>query len=273
MDAAQSIRDRYDEVSPRYEREDPTEAAVRLYWLAYEHLTWSAVERLLPSDGTSLRVLDAGGGGGKYGVRFAERGHRVTVLDISPGMLDRARALFKEHGLVDRAAFEVGDVLALPFPDASFDLVFSEGDPVCYCLDRYPEALAEICRVAEPKAPIVLGIDNRYAHFLSALQGGAEDKALGVLRTGKSLCPYGLPVHTFTLTEINDAVVAAGADVEEIFGKPVLFFQVLQALAAERGPGFDPWEAKEEILALQSRFAHEGYAGLGGHLQIMARRR
>lgn len=273
MNSAPSIRDRYDEVSPTYEDVSSNEVAMRVYWLAYDHLTWSATERRLPEDGRPIRVLDAGGGGGKFNVRFAERGHHVTVLDISPGMVERARAAFVERDLLSRGDFHVGDVLALPFADASFDLVFCEGDPVSYCLDQHPKALSELVRVAKPGAPIILGIDNRYAHFLGALMGGAEDKAMGVLRDGRSLCPYGLPVHAFTLNEIKSAVTAAGADVEEIFGKPVLFFQIMQALAAERGPGFDAWEARDEIIALQERFAHEGYASFGGHLQVMARRR
>src|SRR5689334_1131217 len=99
-------------------------------------------------------------------------------------MLEQARALLAGRGLLERATFAVGDVASLPFADGSFDLVFCEGDPVSYCLDQHQRALAELCRVAVTGAPIVLGIDNRYAHFIAALEGGAEEKALSVLRTG-----------------------------------------------------------------------------------------
>lgn len=272
MIATQSIKSRYDAASPTYEADAPSSVEERLYWHVYEHLTWSAVEKLLPPAGERLRVLDAGGGGGKYGVLFAERGHHVTVLDISPGMLDRARASLAERGLAESADYLVGDVLSLPLPDTSFDLVFCEGDPISYCLHEHPRALAELFRVARPGAPIVLGVDNRYAHFLGALKGGAAERALPILRTGESLCPYGLSVHAFTVEEIRAAVTASGAEVVEVFGKPVLFFQVLEALRAERGPGFDPWQSREEIVALFERLAHESYASLGGHLQVMARR-
>jgi SAM-dependent methyltransferase len=272
MEGARAISARYDEVSPGYGKDEPANPDVQVYWLVYEHLTWNAVEPLLPPPGTPFRILDAGGGAGKYGVRMAERGHDVTVLDISPGMLSRAREAFADRGLAKQGRFVEGSVLALPFADASFDLVFCEGDPVSYCLDDHPKALAELVRVAAPNAPVVLGVDNRFPHFAGVLRGRPQD-ALSVLLGGRSTDPYELPVHTFTLNELHRAVEAAGADVLEIFGKPVLFFELLTALRASRGPAFDPLEAKDEILALQQRLAHEGYAALGGHFQVMARRR
>ena len=273
MDSASSIQSRYDEVSPGYGREAVDSVATKLYWLAYDHLTFRAVERVLPRGRPSLRILDAGGGGGKFGARLAERGHHITVLDISPGMLEQARGSFAERGVLARGSFVVGDVAALPFQEESFDLVFCEGDPVSYCLDRHPQAIAELVRVAARGAPVILGVDNRYAHFISTVRGGAAELALPILLTGRSLCPYGLPVHAFSLHELSAAVTAAGAEVIEIFGKPVMFFDVLAALTAARGPDFDPWSAREEILAIQERLAHEGYASMGGHFQVMARRR
>lgn len=269
--APASIRSRYDEVSPQYNG-PPAQVTHKIFWMAYEHLTWKPVEALLPKDKV-WRVLDAGGGGGKFGVRFAELGHHVTVLDISPGMLEGARKVFTERGVVERATFVEGNVAELPFQDASFDLVFCEGDPVSYCVDEYPKAIRELVRVVVPRGPVVMGLDNRQEYFKAAVRSPKKAEALQMLLNGKASCPYGLPVHTFTVPELYKAVAAAGAEVEEIFGKPVLFFEVLEAMQAERGPSFDPWAAREEIIALQERLAHEGYAVSGNHLQVMARRK
>ncbi|MBN1204714.1 MAG: methyltransferase domain-containing protein [Myxococcaceae bacterium] len=268
-----SLRSRYDEVSPKYDKGTPTQLSHRLFWLAYEHLTWSAVEKVLPPAGQVWRVLDAGGGGGKFGTRFAERGHHVTVLDVSPGMLEQARGEFSQKGLLERASFVEGSVTALAFPDATFDLVFCEGDPVSYCMDEYPKAISELVRVAKPRGPVVMGLDNRYEAFVGTLKYGKKEEALKVLLDGKTKCPYGLPVHAFTLRELHQAVAAAGAEVEEIFGKPVMFFDMLEAFQAARGPNVDLWEARGELLALQERLAHEGFAVTGQHLQVMARRK
>lgn len=267
-----SIRARYDQVSPTYDRKELPQVAQRLYWLAYEHLTMAAVDALLPAD-RPWHILDAGGGSGKYGVLMAKKGHHLTVLDISPGMIEQARARFTEAGLLERARFEVGSILELSIPDRSFDLVFCEGDPVSYCVDQYPRAMAELVRVAKPGAPVILGLDNRQEHFTGVLRFGDKARALDILLTSKSLCPYGLPVHTFTEPELRAGMEAAGAQVEEIFGKPVLFYEMLEAMKAARGPGFDPWEARQEILDLQQRIAHQGFASSGGHFQVMARRR
>lgn len=272
MSSDQTIRERYDEVSPRYDGDEPANPELRLYWLAYEHLTFRAVEASLPPPGSPFRILDAGGGGGKYGVRMAERGHHVTVLDISPGMLEKAQRLFAEKGLLGNASFVVGSVAALPLADSSFDLVFCEGDPVSYCLDDYPVAIAELTRVVLPGGAVILGVDNRFDYFTGLLRTPRKAEALSVLLDGRSTCPYGLPVHTFTLAELQRAVKEAGGEVVEIIGKPVLFWELLAALKVARGPSFDAWESRAEILALQERMAHEGYAVVGGHLQVLARR-
>ncbi|MBZ4416513.1 class I SAM-dependent methyltransferase [Myxococcus sp. RHSTA-1-4] len=269
----QSISSRYDQVSSTYNASNYTKAAHKLFWVVYEHLTWKAVEKVLPPAGTVWRVLDAGGGGGKFSARFAEAGHQVTVLDISAGMLDAAKAHLSSKGLLERATFIEGTVAELPFEDASFDLVFSEGDPVSYCLDQYPKAMSELVRVVKPRGPVIMGVDNRHEHFMFELKHGKKAEALKMLLTGRGKCPYGLPVHLFTLKELHDGVTAAGAEVEEIFGKPVMYFEMLEAMQAERGPDFDVWAARDEIIALQEKFAHEGFALQGQHFQVMARRK
>jgi demethylmenaquinone methyltransferase/2-methoxy-6-polyprenyl-1,4-benzoquinol methylase len=61
------------------------------------------------------RVLDACCGTGDLAIAGAHAGGRVTGLDFSERMLDRARRKAPEFDWV------TGDLLALPFPDASFD--------------------------------------------------------------------------------------------------------------------------------------------------------
>jgi demethylmenaquinone methyltransferase/2-methoxy-6-polyprenyl-1,4-benzoquinol methylase len=61
------------------------------------------------------RVLDAACGTGDLAIEAARAGGRVTGVDFSAAMLERARR--KAPAL----AWVEGDVLALPFPDASFD--------------------------------------------------------------------------------------------------------------------------------------------------------
>ncbi len=52
----------------------------------------------------------------------ARYGCRVTGVDLTPHFVETARALSAMCGMADRVRFEVGSAVALPLPDASFDL-------------------------------------------------------------------------------------------------------------------------------------------------------
>jgi ubiquinone/menaquinone biosynthesis C-methylase UbiE len=77
--------------------------------------------------GPQTRVLDAGAGlGGPARTLAAETGAHVTALDLTEEFVDVCRELVVRTGLDDRVEAVVGDVLALPFPDASFDVVWTQ---------------------------------------------------------------------------------------------------------------------------------------------------
>ena len=70
-------------------------------------------------------VLDIGSGiGGTARALAARYGCRVTGIDLTEEFVDAARALTAMVGLGDRASFRLGSALALPVPDAGFDLAF-----------------------------------------------------------------------------------------------------------------------------------------------------
>ena len=73
-------------------------------------LWWDVLEPVLPRP--PARVADLGCGTGSVSVLLAERGHAVVGVDISPRMLDVARAKASAHG-VD-VTFVVGDAGAPP---------------------------------------------------------------------------------------------------------------------------------------------------------------
>ncbi|MFF4215457.1 class I SAM-dependent methyltransferase [Streptomyces nondiastaticus] len=116
---------------------------------------------LLPHLRPHLEVLDVGCGPGTITADLAAlvpQG-RVTGLDAAGEVLGAARAVARERGL-DNVAFTVGDLRALDFPDASFDVVHAHqvlqhvGDPV--------GALREMRRVCRPGG-IVAVRDADYA--------------------------------------------------------------------------------------------------------------
>jgi ubiquinone/menaquinone biosynthesis C-methylase UbiE len=72
----------------------------------------------------------------------------VVGVDLAPTMIELARGHAAESNAADRVRFEVGDAMALPFADASFDAAISSGS-----IKQWPAAaggLAEIHRVLAP---------------------------------------------------------------------------------------------------------------------------
>jgi len=72
---------------------------------------------LEPREGES--ILEIGCGTGNYALDLAARGVKVTAVDISPAMLERAREKARALGL--EVELLLADARRLPFPDCSFD--------------------------------------------------------------------------------------------------------------------------------------------------------
>jgi len=106
----------------------------------FSNWNWPAFVDLLPPPGG--RTLDLGCGEGRCGRWLAEHGHAVTGVDGSPTLADHARAA----GGYDEVL--CADVAALPFPDASFDLVCAFMS--LHDVDDLDGAVAELRRVLEP---------------------------------------------------------------------------------------------------------------------------
>lgn len=98
-------------------------------------------------------VLDVACGPGSVVVAMARRVRRAVGLDSTAAMLEQARQLAQAKG-VDNVDWQQGDVYALPFAAASFDLV------TCRFASHHFEqpalALAEMLRVCKPGGTVLL---------------------------------------------------------------------------------------------------------------------
>lgn len=114
------------------------------------HRVWKdmLIDWLAPRPGA--RLLDVAGGTGDVAFRVLRRarGSTAVVCDLTEPMLAEGRRRAEAGDLADRLDWVTGDAMALPFPDASFDLyTISFG---IRNVTRVPDALAEAYRVLRP---------------------------------------------------------------------------------------------------------------------------
>jgi len=112
---------------------------------------WKARLVAMAEPRPGLRALDLASGTGDIALALAARGCRVVGLDVTLRMLQLARQ--KADGA---AVFVTGDMMALPFPAASFDIVTTG-----YGIRNVPRiepAIAEIHRVLRPGG-VLLSLD------------------------------------------------------------------------------------------------------------------
>jgi ubiquinone/menaquinone biosynthesis C-methylase UbiE len=113
------------------------------------------------------RVLDAGCGVGGSSCWLAQ--HReATVVGITlvPDQVARARAIAERRGVSDRATFEVADFSRIPYPDASFDVVWAQ-ESLCHGPDKQA-VYREFHRVLRPGGRLVIAEYMRTTRDLSA---------------------------------------------------------------------------------------------------------
>jgi SAM-dependent methyltransferase len=166
-----------------------------------------AAARPCPNDD----VLDLACGGGLIVCAFAPHVRRATGIDMTPAMLDRARALAAEKRL-DNVAWQQGDVRALPWPDASFDIVVTR-----FSFHHFENPLAvlrEMTRVCRPEGRVI--VVDMYAsgektkaeawNRLEVLRDPSHVRALSLAELTGLFRDGGLPEPTVELYELRGDV-------------------------------------------------------------------
>ena len=245
-------------------------------------VTTAMLTRHLPASG---RILDIGGGPGRYAAWLADRGYRVTLADISPELLDIARSRLGGDPVRPGAIDEITQADARDLSrwrDQSFDAVLSLG-PFYHLtgLDDRDRAAREAARVVRPGGVVFVALmpwlgfvrrtiwvaDERHhladPAFVTALRdhGVFTNDVPGRFTHGYGVRPaevvpffesYGFATRTFVSTH----GFANGIE---------------SALAQMRLSDPDAYAAAMELLI--DTADEPGLLGLGGHLLYVGERR
>ena len=128
------------------------------YLTSTPHALGKSLERLvaLTSPQKTWRALDVATGGGHVAYTFAPHVERMWATDITQEMLDMVKGEAAKRGLANvRTAYAKAE--ALPFEDASFDLVTTRIAP--HHFDSIPDYLAEAHRVLKAGGTLAV-VDN-----------------------------------------------------------------------------------------------------------------
>ncbi len=168
------------------------------------------------ANGPKMRLVDVGCGPGRLTAPLAAW-HEMTGCDISPAMLEEARALCPALRLVE------ADARRLPFADDEFD-----GALALDLLAHLPDldaGLAELARVVRPGGPLIFDTSNAAPWWVPAYPSYVawRPKRLLVTMRSRGVLPeWRSVVRHHRAAEVRRAIPAAGLRLERMqpFGPP-----------------------------------------------------
>ena len=201
------------------------------------HRLWkdAMMDWLAPRPGQ--RLLDVAGGTGDVAFRFLKRsaGSTAVVCDMTEGMLIAGRARADADSVARRLDWVVGDAMALPFADASFD-VYTISFGIRNVV-RIGDALSEAYRVLKP---------------------GGRLMVLEFSRIPNDILQWAYDRYSFNVIPVMGQVVAGDRDSYQYLVESIRKFPDQEAFAAMiRAAGFD--QVKYRNLTLGVAALHSGW--------------
>ena len=112
----------------------------------------SLLRQALGTENEKLDILDVGCGTGVISLLLAELEHSVTGIDLSEGMLKKAKEKARTFSLP--VEFKNGDAEDLPFEDEAFDVVTNRH--LLWALPNPEKAISEWKRVLKPGGKVII---------------------------------------------------------------------------------------------------------------------
>jgi len=230
----------------------------------HEAITWDNIQRFLPPPGG--RILDAGGGSGRWAVRLARMGYHITLTDISASALEAVRQRLSAKGLLDRVIIEQMDIRDLgDLASDSFHLALAYD--VLSCCGDPQQAISEMARVTRPGGHVIVSVESRFA-AVQAIAAGDWERAEQILATGQlAIDQSQQATRFFTVAEIKGYFEQHNLEIARVVGRSVF---------AERLPPevqrkiLQQPQALERLIRLETRYASDpGWAGAAPYFEMV----
>jgi len=238
-------------------------------------LTLRAMEEHLPKP--PARIIDIGGGVGKYAIELARRGYEVTLVDLSAKALAFAQEKAEEAGISLAACIHADARDLSCIGDESFEAALNMG-PLYHLLKHAErvESLRETCRLLVPGGKLLAAFIGRYSviHYAAIhgpdyiVSGRAEIE--GVLRDGvyPGANPDGWGHAWFAHpSEIGPLMAEGGLEELDLLHCEPLAFELDETISAASP------EVHRQWIDLLYRLSRDpSLFGGGGHLLCVGRK-
>ena len=134
---------------------------------AFTNTVQQQIVDALCADWENGSVLEVGSGTARFSIPLLRKQNRMTLSDISSGMLATARQKIEEAGFGNGVeAYVESSIYELPFADGSFDHAISLN--VFNHLERAGDALRQLVRVIQPGSTLLINYANLRSHYWPA---------------------------------------------------------------------------------------------------------
>jgi len=258
----------------------PTYSTFRYRSYFDDLITWHFILEYLSKDLTT-HILDAGAGTGHWAEKLVKLGYtNLTLSDLSQEMLNEAKN--KIGPMSDTVQYLKADITDMPdLKDGSFDFIFSQFDPVSYCMQPQ-KAINELTRIVRKDGYVIICVDTKFRRVSELIEAQMIKEAKHLLKTNISY-DWEHPQINFTWQHLDTLYKEAGLEVVKIVGAPVFLnrvnplvingIKIAEPNTWEGGFASDP-DLMKELLEIEFEYCTDrSLINLAGHIQIIGKKK
>lgn len=161
----QSLRNSFNKTAEIYDKETET-----FHHKISEYITKENLLLELPKN-KEIKILDSGGGTGKYSIYLNELGYDVTLIDISQNSLNEAKRKAEEKDISFDTLLCNSEKTS--FTNNSFDFIMMNGGVISYTPDP-DKLLKETSRILKPKGLLFFDFLNSVGWAIETLDPSSK---------------------------------------------------------------------------------------------------